>query len=88
MPKVDRVCTEILNEIISKYSRSKFETADVSGEESEVGEEPKETEEEFWNWFCSGMKDTNFKKCFLDSDREDFYGALKTVREQYESKCK
>lgn len=88
MPSGDRVCTEVLNEIISRYSKTKFEKMSGSDEEPQVETEPLESEDEFWRWFCSEMKDSSFKKCLEISTREDFYGALKSVREEYKSRCK
>lgn len=88
MPSADRVCTEILNEIISRFSKMKFEKNSIQEGEPQVKAEPLESEGEFWNWFCKEMKDSKFKKCMESSTREDFYGALKTVREEYASKCK
>lgn len=88
MPQDNKVCNEVLNEIISRYSRAKFEeNGERTSEESEI-REGKETETDFWSWFCEQMKDKNFKNCFENSDREDFYGSLKTIREEYPSRCK
>lgn len=87
MPDEEKGCTEILNEIISRYSRIAFEK---NGENPlpEVGNEPIETEKDFWDWFCGEMKNDKFKQCFLKNEREDFYGSLKVLREEYKTRCK
>lgn len=90
MPKESRVCTEVLNEIISRYSKIAFEKDTVKEEqhEAEAEDTEVETEEDFWTWFCGEMKTKSFKDCFVKNEREDFYGSLKTVRDEYESRCK
>ncbi len=90
MPEDRRECTEVLNEIISRYSKVAFEKGSKVEEEKNqpIQEEGPATEEEFWTWFCSEMKDKGFKKCFEDTDRDDFYGSLATIRKEYEGRCK
>ncbi|AKA48986.1 hypothetical protein IX51_07640 [uncultured archaeon] len=90
MPKDDRVCTEVLNEIISRYSRIAFEKGGEEKEEATLGvvEQKNGTEEEFWAWFCKEMKNKSFRDCFEKSEREDFYGSLSAVRKEYDSRCK
>ena len=90
MPEDKRECTEVLNEIISKYSKVAFEKnskEEVEKTES-IQEQKLATEGEFWTWFCGEMKDKNFRKCFEDTKRDDFYGSLATIRKEYESRCK
>lgn len=89
MPKDDStVCTEVINEIISRYSRVKNYEEGEKKDQPPEEETTRESESDFWGWFCESIKDSKFKKCFLDSDRDDFYGSMKSIREQYESKCK
>lgn len=90
MPEVKRQCTEVVNEIISRYSRIAFEKdeSNVDDDSATTRELIDSTQEEFWTWFCSEMKDNDFKKCFLDKSRDDFYGSLEAVRKEYEQRCK
>lgn len=85
MPKKDTTCTEILNEIISRYSKSVFEDSkgNSSGEQN-VNRVPNE---EFWPWFCESIKEERFRKCFEGSKRTDFYGSLGAVRKEYKEMC-
>ncbi len=88
MPKSSGGCTEILNEIISRYSRIVYEKTAEPEITKEGQEEKIETESDFWSWFCESMKDKKFKSCFEDSERTDYYGSLSTIREEHKKRCK
>lgn len=86
MPKKDTACTEVLNEVISRYSRVVFENTE--GSKKDASSVNQESDKDFWPWFCKSMNEDHFRKCFEGSQRTDFYGSLDSVRKQYEEKCK
>lgn len=89
MPSKNRVCNEVINEVISRYSRVAFENGEAeSPVESKVREgDVKLTEQDFWGWFCDEMNAKEFRDCFINNERDDFYGSLKAIRAEYESRC-
>ena len=83
-----KTCTEIIGDIISKYSNVR--TGDTSTR-IEYGKENStvlEREKEFWGWFCENIKDQHFKQCFTETTRDDYCGSLAEIRKKYQEKCK
>lgn len=70
----DSDCNSFINELVSRYGNS----AEISGSH----------ESEFWQWLCPLLKDNGKLDCLMNSNRDDFYGAIRSVRENYSKKCK
>lgn len=88
MNQNEKTCTEIVGEIISKYSNIKTGETSTRFEVRNETATVLESEKEFWDWFCSNVNDKHFMECFLESDREDYYGSLEEIRAKYKERCK